>query len=735
MVIPAPVSRLPAPGSGSLLILSGLVIVGCDPTGASRRHELYASPLVGAAKDEVLSPEAAREVLRTHAVQWGTEVGADGVERSLDGVFESPTEAGDVGEAAEPEVRPAELSEGVRALATEGGAGEVRVRVGLRRWAWQRGEQRSLTLMAAILEGRVMTEEDAEAVKVEWYDARRAAAEGAWASRAEALSRLGAVVESVGPVSAVAVLRLPAASVAALVNDPDIASVEVEGEYEEVDDAGHWQTVTGTTVTGWEAEDLLQTDTYYTSGYGGAGMIGLTESGAPTIYNSHPGFKDDSGSTRRLLLCDWNPSLELCTDSTPDPGSDHATAVASVLIGDITDGQDPDVPNMLHLREERSGVAREAWVRATAPGDQEAVFTHPTWGVDMVNRSSSVATPDPTCSGEGAAAELVNALFEAGVAYFKAAGNAGHSDPDNCTVGPPGAAIGAFPVGAWYVDNSDNEVIYSGSSRGGAGAEGRGRTVVGLVAPGFWQYPYAYSDELEDLDDNPLVYGTDWLDSSLPPPNEFCCTSSSTPAATGAANLFKQYFEAERGALDSPALLYTNLMLMGDRTVEDGSRTLGAPDNLWGMGKLRMRIFNSEWMDNPFAYATGTTCVDHGSSVTLNLGSSSLSSEVDVLRVVTWWYDSRHDSGVDNDQVALKVQYTDGSTTTVEAIQGGTDNRRRIHLDELTAGVQYQAVFTGTSVTSDEEGCGSNSMRVYYAWFYEDSTRQSYEALSPVRPE
>ena len=104
----------------------------------------------------MLSPEAAREVLRTHTVQRGTEVGADGMERSLDGVFESPTEAGDVEEAPEPEVRPAELSEGVRVLATEGGAGEV---------------------------------------KVEWYDARRAAAEGAWASRAEALSRLGAVVE------------------------------------------------------------------------------------------------------------------------------------------------------------------------------------------------------------------------------------------------------------------------------------------------------------------------------------------------------------------------------------------------------------------------------------------------------------------------------------------------------------------------------------------------------------
>lgn len=85
--------------------------------------------------------------------------------------------------------------------------------------------------------------------------------------------------------------------------------------------------------------------------------------------------------------------------------------------------------------------------------------------------------------------------------------------------------------------------------------------------------------------------------------------------------------------------------------------------------------------------------------------------------------------------MALKVQYTDGSTTTVEAIQGGTDNRRRIHHDALTPDVQYQAVFTGTSVTPDEEGCGSNSTRVYYAWFYEDSTRQSYVALSHVRPE
>ncbi len=33
----------------------------------------------------------------------------------------------------------------------------------------------------------------------------------------------------------------------------------------------------------------------------------------------------------------------------------------------------------------------------------------------------------------------------------------------------------------------------------------------------------------------------------------------------------------------------------------------------------------------------------------------------------------------------------------------------------------------GYSVTADNEGCGSNKMKVYYAYFYEDSARDDVD--------
>src|SRR5690606_11007242 len=101
------------------------------------------------------------------------------------------------------------------------------------------------------------------------------------------------------------------------------------------------------------------------------------------------------------------------------------------------------------------------------------------------------------CNGDETAALVVNELFEDGTLLFKSAGNESFSslDPDDCRVTSPGAAIGAFTVGAvsgtlnvsgmreadiWY------ENVDVGSSPGGSEdtlLDGPGRTIIDLVAP------------------------------------------------------------------------------------------------------------------------------------------------------------------------------------------------------------------------------------------------------------
>jgi hypothetical protein len=42
---------------------------------------------------------------------------------------------------------------------------------------------------------------------------------------------------------------------------------------------------------------------------------------------------------------------------------------------------------------------------------------------------------------------------------------------------------------------------------------------------------------------------------------------------------------------------------------------------------------------------------------------------------------------------------------------------------------------TGTDVQTDNAGCGLNSMKVYFAYFYEDSDRESTENMADIRVE
>jgi hypothetical protein len=189
--------------------------------------------------------------------------------------------------------------------------------------------------------------------------------------------------------------------------------------------------------------------------------------------------------------------------------------------------------------------------------------------------------------------------------------------------------------------------------------------------------------------------------------------------------------------VDDPGILYTNLLLMGDRTQETGSRMTRDYDPLWGAGKLRLRAFDSTGLDGPASWDTGSVCVGNGAIVSEDVGSSVLSSDVDVIRAVIWWYDGRFDDGVttDHDNVNLRLVYESGGTDHLVALANTEDNRQRIHHVPSVSGVQYKLKVVGDNVTADNEGCGTNSMRVFYAYFTEDSDREMAENLCYIRKE
>lgn len=539
----------------------------------------------------------------------------------------------------------------------------IEVEVAVHRSAWNPRLSVPTELALAMVEGRILTADDARAVRAEVLAERAAAGLDAVAPVLDVVEAWGGEVVSVSALAGVVRMWIPEAALVDLRHTDGVTTLALAGEESPDAGAGYYYDVYGDTLTGLELSDLIQATQFYDRGYFGEGQrVALLEGGGNDVFVDHPGFLDDLGNYRFENCVESGGS---CTPSFPTSGAAHATAVASVLLGDITRGQDPGITGGLD-QAERSGVARRAeGVGFASTSAAEAVLATGAFDdVFLLTRSEKVIGDDPGCAGNTAAGQVANALYESGVAYLKSAGNQGHGSATNCMVTSPGAAIGVLSVAAWQAGDdgqapvdSGEEYQYPGSSRGGTSTWGRGRTIIGVTASSLYEYPYAYEDPLVNWASVQYIYGTDWVDPPDLPgngPQTFCCTSSATPAASGAALLFREWYHDLIGAdIDDPGLLYANLLLMGDRTVQngtdddDGTRTTGAFDNLWGAGKLRLRMFDDTGLDGPALWGDGTVCVDDGAGVTVSMSSAAhptVGVGADVLRVVAWWYEDEHDA-------------------------------------------------------------------------------------------
>ncbi|NOY25171.1 MAG: hypothetical protein GXP62_04785 [Oligoflexia bacterium] len=214
-------------------------------------------------------------------------------------------------------------------------------------------------------------------------------------------------------------------------------------------------------------------------------------------------------------------------------------------------------------------------------------------------------------------------------------------------------------------------------------------------------------------------------------------TSGATPTVTGSAALYRDWYLDVAGTMiDSPGVLYASLLLMGDRYDESGTYLDSGFDELTGAGKLRMRKWDN--LDKPARADEGIVCVDDGSSSYISLDDDPLDADVDMVKATIWWYDHRHDSGAaPHDKVHLALQAYDSRTSSwlTVKLSNTDDSKQRVYVTGV-ANQKYRLKITGSDVTSDVEGCGTDSTRVYWAYLFEDQDRDTGTNLDDqIRPE
>lgn len=484
------------------------------------------------------------------------------------------------------------------------------------------------------------------------------------------------------------------------------------------------------------------------------------------FLRTHHAFRKSSGLiadrvyalyTCDLDKCNWEYSTcnwdEFC-------GGDHGTGVAGVIFGDFTNGQTL-IPSDGTDRKSVSGFARKAFgllfEHNSSTGavqtafDMVATASPKVVAVNLSFGSGSISDPD-LCNGLDTLSQDANDLFESGVLLIKSAGNESVDPftkmptPQNnsslCLVTSPGAAIGAFTVGNYNkglfvnVTKVRTASIDKSSSRGGQPedfAHGRGRSIVDLAAHGV-SFRYLSTKKTQNAAQS--TGGT----------------SFAAPVVTASAVILTDHYRRwlmKSDLLDDPGALYSNLLLMGDRSTGESStnpptKSFSGFDRNYGAGRLRMRKFDTTsksflggvgGMGVPFMQESSSSCIGVGETLQINLNMmTALPNGIDVCKFVLWWYDRRHETLTDRDRIVnidIRLVRCDASWKPIEILAesaSALDNKERIFfappggLSGLRLAVEIVGV-SGFIAGFDYGGCAPGKIRFYYSYFCESSAR------------
>jgi len=404
------------------------------------------------------------------------------------------------------------------------------------------------------------------------------------------------------------------------------------------------------------------------------------------IDMDHPAWRDTSSSGSSRLIEVWRHGWWWTTvDESTSSKPSHGNKVAAIAVADLTQGQDPNFGTS-HARDERTGFAPEAsfiFIENDGTSITKEVEKAVDLGVDVINMSYS--NNSNKCNRSYSANDAVDAAMLDGAFVAKSASNNGHTS-SSCNVGNPGAASGAFTVNATKRSASDlkTAAMYSGSSRGG---DSLGRSVIAITAP------------TGPENNTSAAAGGDY--------GVFGATSGATPVVAASAAVLKEHLmdTFSSSLVTESGVLYAAMLLMGDGQLESGSKASATTpmDELWGAGRLRMRMFNSQGMDTPWRVRIFSRTIDDGEvakDMLLNPNSSGVNqavpSDVDRFKATAFWHEPNvEDSAGKQASISLAVC---SSSTSCYTSGNPSDPRQRVKLGSAVKGKKWFIQLKGLSV-------------------------------------
>ncbi|MDD9946312.1 MAG: S8/S53 family peptidase [Myxococcales bacterium] len=597
-------------------------------------------------------------------------------------------------------------------------------------------------LNRAIARHEVLTEGEKRGHRMRYLNARRRDLQDQQRALSSALSALGGVVVSECEEGFCAIVELERDAIESLAANPIVEILDLPTDADPPPDTEQ--------IHGQHAS--RGTQIYYN-------FLWNQQSSAPIYYNGwvdgspleiaildnqfnddHVGFNNNSGQDRIAgrRLCSNGGCATISNfsgiydDGTPVLGAQHhGTQVAGIVLGTIREGQDSAYTAESH-RTQRSGYAgrQEAYLylATSAGGYDNALGSMDALSSPPLLLSASMGWPegsgiDDDCDGDDIYSQGLNDLFEDGTLPIRAAGNSGIGSSSDCRVSAPGSARSAFTVGGHTNSSSSGEddvrygEIYTSSPRGGTSSEGGNRTIIDITAPACRYRLYTGVNS-----------GSAAYQSSTD-----CGTSLAAPTVAAAAvdlvDWCRSVYPQDGDLIKEPGVLFANLLLMGDRWESPSSSQITRFSHRTGAGRLKMRRFDGHGMDAPWGWAYGWTCIDHGETYSLSVNSgNTLSTDVEDFKGVIYWYDPS--GSVANIDLALR----EVGGSVLRNSNDTKDNKERVY-HSAVGGKRLALEITGTNVPDDNAGCGTNSMKVYYAYFYEDDDRESHENLSWADPE